>query len=225
MAKPSRYILGLTIHLLNKKTETRLLDQGCEQVWSFHYSAKTGKVYLGWEHSFSRWCATQPSGTRHPRGQKKHKQCCDAGRTRYTPKLCSVTGPLGVFSVTVMLAGPSSTVTPVSPMASYAACSLAAVGWLTATLFSVTPERGRLLRGCRRSGSASAGLPRWIRPGRAATASRPPRPWVNWQPWGCGLRMCHRCVLAWGRRSEGLSGKLASGPCFIRASSYQISAR
>jgi len=52
MVEPSQYILGLTTNLLNKKTETRLLDQAREQVRYLHYSAKTEKVHLGWVRFF-----------------------------------------------------------------------------------------------------------------------------------------------------------------------------
>ena len=41
-------------------------------------------------------------------------------------------------------------------------------------LCKVTPERGKLLRGCRRNGSAASGLPHWISVGSVPLNKRSP---------------------------------------------------
>jgi hypothetical protein len=56
----------VSIHLSEKLTASRLLDQVRERVRYMHNSLKTEKDYLYWVRFLIRWSATQSGGMRHP---------------------------------------------------------------------------------------------------------------------------------------------------------------
>ncbi len=56
----------MSIHLSEKLTASRLLDQVRERVRYMHNSLKTEKDYLYWVRFLIRWSATQSGGMRHP---------------------------------------------------------------------------------------------------------------------------------------------------------------